>query len=139
MQPTTSERYRRMSLRIKASMANPFMHRLRLAARAEGLHPLVCGGRRGMLLRSNSPTARSADAGSVPKQADLPRECVSVELTEQAAIKNLANAKQMVARISALGCMVALDDFGTGANSLTYLKTLRVSRVKIDGSFVRDI
>jgi len=73
------------------------------------------------------------------KQANLPRECVSVELTEQAAIKNLASAKQMVARMSAMGCMVALDDFGTGANSLTYLKALQVSRVKIDGSFVRDI
>jgi diguanylate cyclase (GGDEF)-like protein len=73
------------------------------------------------------------------KQANLPRDCVSVELTEQAAIKNLANAKQMVARMSALGCTVALDDFGTGANSLTYLKALQVSRVKIDGSFVRDI
>ena len=73
------------------------------------------------------------------KQANLPRECVSVELTEQAAITNLASAKQMVARMSALGCTVALDDFGTGANSLTYLKALQVSRVKIDGSFVRDI
>jgi EAL domain-containing protein (putative c-di-GMP-specific phosphodiesterase class I) len=41
--------------------------------------------------------------------------------------------------MSALGCTVALDDFGTGANSLTYMKALQVSRVKIDGSFVRDI
>ncbi len=73
------------------------------------------------------------------KQANLPRECVSVELTEQAAITNLANAKQMVARMSALGCTLALDDFGTGSNSLTYMKALQVSRVKIDGSFVRDI
>jgi diguanylate cyclase (GGDEF)-like protein len=73
------------------------------------------------------------------KQANLPRDCVSIELTEQAAITNLANAKQMVARMSALGCTVALDDFGTGANSLTYMKALQVSRVKIDGSFVRDI
>jgi diguanylate cyclase (GGDEF)-like protein len=73
------------------------------------------------------------------KQANLPRDCVSIELTEQAAITNLANAKQMVARMSALGCTLALDDFGTGANSLTYMKALQVSRVKIDGSFVRDL
>jgi EAL domain-containing protein (putative c-di-GMP-specific phosphodiesterase class I) len=62
-----------------------------------------------------------------------------VELTEQAAITNLASAQQMVVRLGALGCRFALDDFGTGANSLTYLKALQVSRVKIDGSFVRDI
>jgi diguanylate cyclase (GGDEF)-like protein len=71
--------------------------------------------------------------------ANLPRNCISVELTEQAAITNLANAKTMVTRLGALGCRFALDDFGTGANSLTYLKALQVSRVKIDGSFVRDI
>jgi diguanylate cyclase (GGDEF)-like protein len=73
------------------------------------------------------------------KDANLPRTCISVELTEQAAITNLASAQQMVARLGALGCRFALDDFGTGANSLTYLKVLQVSRVKIDGSFVRDI
>jgi EAL domain-containing protein (putative c-di-GMP-specific phosphodiesterase class I) len=38
-----------------------------------------------------------------------------------------------------LGCRFALDDFGTGTNSLTLLKNLQMSRVKIDGAFVRDI
>jgi EAL domain-containing protein (putative c-di-GMP-specific phosphodiesterase class I) len=73
------------------------------------------------------------------KEANLPRECITVELTEQAAVTNLVNAQQMVSRLGALGCRFALDDFGTGANSLTYLKALNVNRVKIDGSFVRDI
>jgi diguanylate cyclase (GGDEF)-like protein len=73
------------------------------------------------------------------KDANLPQTCVSVELTEQAAITNLASAQLMVARLGASGCRFALDDFGTGANSLAYLKALQVSRVKIDGSFVRDI
>ena len=73
------------------------------------------------------------------EDARLPRDCITLELTEQAAITNLASAKLMVTRLSALGCRFALDDFGTGANSLTYLKALQVSRVKIDGNFVRDI
>jgi diguanylate cyclase (GGDEF)-like protein len=73
------------------------------------------------------------------KEANLPRNCISIELTEQAAITNLARANEMVQRLDVLGCRFALDDFGTGANSLTYLKALQVYRVKIDGNFVRDV
>jgi diguanylate cyclase (GGDEF)-like protein len=73
------------------------------------------------------------------KEANLPRDCISVELTEQAAVTNLGRAQQLVSRLSTLGCQLAIDDFGTGANSLTNLKTLQVAKVKIDGSFVRDV
>jgi diguanylate cyclase (GGDEF)-like protein len=73
------------------------------------------------------------------KDANLPRNCVSVELTEQAAVSNLAHAADMVNRLSAIGCRFALDDFGTGTNSLSYLKALQTYRVKIDGAFVRDL
>ena len=45
----------------------------------------------------------------------------------------------MIHQLNAMGCRLALDDFGTGANSLTNLKSLSIARVKIDGSFVRDI
>jgi EAL domain-containing protein (putative c-di-GMP-specific phosphodiesterase class I) len=73
------------------------------------------------------------------REANLPRTCVSFELTEQAAVTNLARAAEMVSRLAVLGCRFALDDFGTGANSLTYLKALQAYRVKIDGAFVRDL
>ena len=73
------------------------------------------------------------------REAYLPPHCVSIELTEQAAVSNLARAAEMVKRLSALGCRFALDDFGTGSNSLSYLKALQIYRVKIDGAFVRDL
>ena len=73
------------------------------------------------------------------RAADLPPDCITVEITEQAAVTNLARANGMIGQLRALGCRFALDDFGTGANSLTYLKNLHISRVKIDGSFIRDI
>jgi diguanylate cyclase (GGDEF)-like protein len=73
------------------------------------------------------------------KEANLPRHCVSIELTEQAAVSNLARAAEMVKLLGAVGCRFALDDFGTGANSLTNLKALQTYRVKIDGTFVRDL
>ncbi len=71
--------------------------------------------------------------------ARLPQDCITVEITEQSAVTNLARANQLIRQLKSLGCHIALDDFGTGANSLTYLKHLQISRVKIDGSFVRDV
>lgn len=71
--------------------------------------------------------------------ANLPHGSIMVEITEQAAVTNLARANDMIHRLNAMGCRLALDDFGTGQNSLTNLKSLEIARVKIDGSFVRDI
>jgi diguanylate cyclase (GGDEF)-like protein len=61
------------------------------------------------------------------------------ELTESAAVGNLANAEGVMRRLRELGCNVALDDFGTGLSSLAYLRSLPIDMLKIDGSFVRDI
>lgn len=73
------------------------------------------------------------------RDANLPRGCITIELTEQAAVRNLARASDVVQRLAFAGCKFALDDFGTGNNSLSYLKSLQLSHIKIDGSFVRDI
>ena len=61
------------------------------------------------------------------------------ELTESDAVANIAKAEMLMRRLRKLGCSVALDDFGTGLSSLAYLRTLPVTMLKIDGSFVRDI
>lgn len=71
--------------------------------------------------------------------AHLPPGCLSFEITEQAAVTSFARAHEMIQRLAPWNCRFALDDFGTGANSLTYLTALPFARVKIDGSFVRDI
>ncbi|HTX05197.1 MAG TPA: GGDEF domain-containing protein [Steroidobacteraceae bacterium] len=73
------------------------------------------------------------------KTASLPCGCLALEITEQAAVASLGRANEMIRQLSPWGCKFALDDFGTGSNSLTYLKALPIARVKIDGSFVRDI
>src|ERR1700727_86912 len=61
------------------------------------------------------------------------------ELTENATILNLARAETVMRRLRRMGCEVALDDFGTGLCSLSYLRQLPVTMLKIDGRFVRDV
>jgi diguanylate cyclase (GGDEF)-like protein len=61
------------------------------------------------------------------------------ELTENATILNLARAETVMRRLRRMGCEIALDDFGTGLCSLSYLRQLPVTMLKIDGSFVRDV
>ena len=64
---------------------------------------------------------------------------MTFELTETAAAGNLEQGKLLMKRLGDLGCRFALDDFGTGLSSLSHLKALNFSTLKIDGSFIRDI
>ena len=61
------------------------------------------------------------------------------ELTESAAVGNLAHTETLMHQLRKLGCGIALDDFGTGLSSLAYLRSLPITMLKIDGSFVRDV
>jgi diguanylate cyclase (GGDEF)-like protein len=69
----------------------------------------------------------------------IPGGLITIEVTEQAALTNLEQASASMRRLRELRCGIAIDDFGTGANSLAYLRALPVTRLKIDGSFVRDV
>jgi len=61
------------------------------------------------------------------------------ELTESAAVEDLAQADRRIQSLRAAGCEVCLDDFGAGAASLAYLQQLTLDLLKIDGRYIRDL
>lgn len=61
---------------------------------------------------------------------------IGFEVTESGVISDMTSAVAVLSDLRDLGFDVAIDDFGTGYASLTYLRRLPATLVKIDRSFV---
>ncbi|WP_222612476.1 bifunctional diguanylate cyclase/phosphodiesterase [Undibacterium flavidum] len=71
--------------------------------------------------------------------AQLAAHFLELELTEGVAMTDPAGAIAIMNDLHRRGVRMAIDDFGTGYSSLSYLKKFKVSKLKIDQSFIRDI
>ena len=69
----------------------------------------------------------------------LPPDRINFEVTETAVVQNLEQVNAFMRDIRSLGSNFYLDDFGSGYASYSYLKSLEVDCVKIDGIFVKDM
>ncbi len=62
-----------------------------------------------------------------------------LEITENGILEDNERTTANINELAKLGFKLALDDFGTGFSSLSRLRSMPISLIKIDQSFVRNI
>ena len=75
----------------------------------------------------------------VLQETGLAPQYLELELTESLLLANAEVMLSVVEELKAIGITLAIDDFGTGYSSFSYLRQFRVSKLKIDRSFIRDV
>jgi len=69
----------------------------------------------------------------------LAPECLTLEITETAALAGGGRDLDILKDLRSLGVQLAIDDYGTGLSTLDYLKRIPATEIKIDRSFVEAI
>ncbi len=64
---------------------------------------------------------------------------LTLEVTESAMMLDPEHSVSALEALRALGVRISIDDYGTGQSTLTYLKRLPASEIKIDKSFVQNL
>jgi len=72
-------------------------------------------------------------------ETGVPPERIALELTESSIMESETVGLDILTALRRIGVGIAIDDFGTGHSSLSRLKQLPISELKIDRSFIRDI
>jgi diguanylate cyclase (GGDEF)-like protein len=64
---------------------------------------------------------------------------LSIEITEKALLQDSEASTEVLNAIHALGVGLVIDDFGVGYSTLSYLRRIPASRLKLDRTFVADL
>jgi EAL domain-containing protein (putative c-di-GMP-specific phosphodiesterase class I)/GGDEF domain-containing protein len=103
------------------------------------------GGLGGLKLAINLSASQLRDAG-LPSAIErtlafngIAPSQIELELTESLAMADADRSIQVFREFRDLGLGLAIDDFGSGYSSLTYLKKLPFTKLKIDRDFVTSI
>jgi len=75
----------------------------------------------------------------VLQETGLAPQYLELELTESLLLSSADVTLSVLQKLKAMGLKLAIDDFGTGYSSFSYLRQFQVSKIKIDGSFIRDV
>jgi len=81
----------------------------------------------------------AADMAEALRLSGLPANRLTLEVTEQALLADIALAARSLAEVADRGVRIALDDFGAGFCNFRYLKTLPLHYLKLDRSMVDNV
>jgi Amt family ammonium transporter len=70
---------------------------------------------------------------------DVPASILCFEISESIVLANFMRSQVLLNELVDIGASGSLDDFGSGISSLSYLRDLPVSYLKIDGTFIRNM
>ncbi|RDI42868.1 sensor domain-containing protein [Aquicella lusitana] len=76
---------------------------------------------------------------NILKETGMPPQNLELELTETAVMTSAINLDPILEQLRSLGVTISIDDFGAGYSSLTRLKDLPISTLKIDKSFIKNL
>ncbi len=76
---------------------------------------------------------------SIVKETGIKPELLELEVTEGFLMENIKKVEEVLTNLRDIGIGISIDDFGTGYSSLSRLKSLPITKLKIDKSFVDDI
>lgn len=77
--------------------------------------------------------------GALIRESDFDAARLTLEITEQALVRDVALSAAQLARLAESGIRIALDDFGAGFCNFRYLKILPLHYLKLDRSMVEGI
>jgi diguanylate cyclase (GGDEF)-like protein/PAS domain S-box-containing protein len=73
------------------------------------------------------------------EENNLPPSCLELEFSETETLLFRESDTEHISVLSALGVRISIDDFGVSFSSLSRLRSLSISSLKINSQFVRDL
>lgn len=98
-----------------------------------------------LFMSVNVSTTQFSDPGLIGdvleclEQTGIDPNCLKLEITESAIMRNPDSAVSILRELRKLGVHISLDDFGTGYSSLSYLQNFPIDTLKIDRSFIERL
>ncbi|MFT7235719.1 MAG: diguanylate cyclase (GGDEF)-like protein/PAS domain S-box-containing protein [Methylophagaceae bacterium] len=84
----------------------------------------------------------TAYAGKIAQKLEahnIPGHAIEIEINEGIALQNIASTIETMHQLRRLGVKIALDDFGSRYSSLSHLRILPITTIKLDSSFIQRL